>query len=140
MDYENDYYAESSPSSDSVYQLSYEQKRGMAFFFAITTLSVIFVSICSARQDFQSCCCRARRGWMKYLCGESQRGRDEEQYAEDRAFAETLQRRLNEEERQRERLMKRKERRMWYEYYIKPWTMVSYRKRLKGFCSNRTEF
>eukprot|EP00531_Pseudo-nitzschia_arenysensis_P012542 CAMPEP_0116148872 /NCGR_PEP_ID=MMETSP0329-20121206/18615_1 /TAXON_ID=697910 /ORGANISM="Pseudo-nitzschia arenysensis, Strain B593" /LENGTH=388 /DNA_ID=CAMNT_0003645087 /DNA_START=102 /DNA_END=1268 /DNA_ORIENTATION=+ len=124
MDYENVYYADASPSSDSDYTMSEEQKRGMALFFFVTTLSVIFVSICSAKHIFQSCCCRAQRSCIKYLCGECQDGRDEEQYAEDRVFAESLQRRINEEERQRDRLLKRKERRMWYEYYMKPWTMV----------------
>jgi hypothetical protein len=42
----------------------------------------------------------------------------------DRAFAEELQRRLNEEEREAERVVKRDERRLWYESYIKAFTMV----------------
>jgi hypothetical protein len=47
-------------------------------------------------------------------------------------LAESLQSRMNEEERERERLVKRKERRMWYEYYIKPWTVVSRKEVLMG--------
>ncbi|KAG7340532.1 ring finger domain containing protein [Nitzschia inconspicua] len=42
----------------------------------------------------------------------------------DRALAEQLQRQLNEEERETERLLKRKERRKWYEYYLQPFTMT----------------
>ena len=43
----------------------------------------------------------------------------------DRVVAEELQRQLNEEERENERKAKREERRIWYESYIKPYTMVS---------------
>ena len=91
-------------------------------FFAATIASVFFVCICSLRQYCNSFCChklfhRGRRG--------SPESRNSEQYNVDRVLAESLQRRLNEEERERERAAKRKERRMWYEYYMKPYTMVS---------------
>ena len=128
MDFENDFYIDASRQSpsDTNYTMSEEQRKGMALFFFVTALSVLFVSICSARHILKSCthfCCTT------IFCGESYVDRNQEQYAEDRVFAESLQRRVNEEERQRERLLKRKERRMWYEYYIKPWTKVSIRKR-----------
>jgi len=96
----------------------------MALFFVVTTLSVLFVSICSARHIFKNFCANTHFSCTTIFCGESYVNRNQEQYAEDRVFAESLQRRLNEEERQRERLLKRKERRMWYEYYMKPWTML----------------
>jgi hypothetical protein len=44
----------------------------------------------------------------------------------DRTFAEQLQRQWDEDEREAERLLKRKERRRWYEYYLQPYSMVSY--------------
>ena len=43
----------------------------------------------------------------------------------DRELAEELQRRLNEEEREAERMQKRADRREWYSTYLKPFTMVS---------------
>jgi hypothetical protein len=42
----------------------------------------------------------------------------------DRILAVELQRRLDEEAFERNRMAKRKERRMWYEYYLRPWTMT----------------
>lgn len=124
MDLGNDFYDETAQSLDTEYALSEQQKRGMVLFFAVTLLSVLLVSFCGAGESFIDCCpkfsfcckraCRRRR----------QDSESDDQYSQDRALAETLQRQLNEEERQRERLSKRKERRMWYEYYIKPWTMV----------------
>ncbi len=124
MNLENALYDENAQSLDTEYTLSEQQKRGMVLFFAVTLLSVLLVSFCGAGERFIDCCpsfllcckrsCRRRR----------QASENDDQYSRDRALAETLQRQLNEEERQRERLSKRKERRMWYEYYIKPWTMV----------------
>jgi hypothetical protein len=42
----------------------------------------------------------------------------------DRALAEEVQRRFNEEEREAERITKQNERRVWYESYMKKFTMV----------------
>ena len=50
--------------------------------------------------------------------------RDEDHLESDRALAEELQRRLNEDEREAERVAKRKERDEWYALYIKDYTMV----------------
>ena len=47
-----------------------------------------------------------------------------DQVESDRALAEELQRRLNEDEREAERLAKRKEREEWYSMYINDFTMV----------------
>ena len=52
----------------------------------------------------------------------------------DRLVALALQRQLNEEASERNRMAKRKERRMWYEYYLRPWTMVRTKKRLSLDC------
>lgn len=140
MDFENDFNFDAGreSSSDTNYTMSDEQKKGMALFFAVTTLSVLFVSICSARNIFKNFCASTHFCFTTIFCGESYVDRNQDQYAEDRVFAESLQRRLNEEERQRERVLKRKERRMWYEYYIKPWTMVSIRKRGGRFWQDAT--
>lgn len=68
--------------------------------------------------------------WRKYgvdLCPSYRGGnrrRETEQESSDRLMAEELQRRLNEEEREAERLSKRKERRTWYEIYIRDFTMT----------------
>ena len=124
MDLGNSFYDEPAQSLETEYTLSDHQKRGMVLFFAVTLFSVLLVSFCGAGESIMDlcpkilCCCRRacrRRG---------EDGENQDYYAQDRALAEELQRQLNEEERQRERLSKRKERRMWYEYYIKPWTMV----------------
>ena len=139
MDFgDNFFYVETSPPSpdgfttQSTYgsyseetgtSISEQQKSGMILFFAVTILSVLFVSICSAREWFKNCTVAAC--YKKICCRESQDIQNSDQYYEDRVLAENLQRRLNEEERQQERLSKRKDRRMWYEYYMKPWTIVS---------------
>ena len=126
MDFENGLYVETNPPiSESDYSMSEHQKQGMVLFFIVTTLSVLFVSFCGAGQSFKDFFSNAQFCCSKIFPGESRGSQNAEQYSEDRVLAETLQRRLNEEERQRERLSKRKERRMWYEYYVKPWTMVS---------------
>lgn len=61
---------------------------------------------------------RRRRGKGK-ICSR------DEQYRADRCMALKLQRRLVEEEREEERLARRKDRRMWYEYFLKPYSVVS---------------
>jgi len=101
-----------------------QEKTGMVLFFAVTIISILFVSICSVRQYFKNCRGITNSFCTKIFSRESRETRYSEQYYEDRVLAENLQRRINEEERERERLAKRKERRMWYEYYIKPWTMI----------------
>lgn len=52
------------------------------------------------------------------------RRRNNDHLESDRAMAEELQRRLNEDEREAERVAKRKEREEWYNMYIKDFTMV----------------
>jgi len=130
MDFDNDLFFEadhgisSQSSLEADNSMSEQQKTGMVLFFAVTILSVLFVSICSVRQYFKNCSSTTNSCCARFFTRESRVIRESEQYFEDRIFAETLQRRLNEEERERERIAKRKERRMWYEYYMKPWTMV----------------
>eukprot|EP00537_Pseudo-nitzschia_pungens_P007140 CAMPEP_0172362200 /NCGR_PEP_ID=MMETSP1060-20121228/5863_1 /TAXON_ID=37318 /ORGANISM="Pseudo-nitzschia pungens, Strain cf. cingulata" /LENGTH=411 /DNA_ID=CAMNT_0013084649 /DNA_START=70 /DNA_END=1305 /DNA_ORIENTATION=- len=100
---------------------------GLIFFFSATVLSVCIVLICSFRQYINNLNNSSGSLCEKIFC-RRRRGREEveysEQYYTDRVLAEALQRRLNEEERERERAVKRKERRMWYEYYMRPCTMV----------------
>lgn len=57
--------------------------------------------------------------------GPAEPRRSSEQYDADRAIALELQRQLNEEEREAERIAKRVERRKWYEFYLKERSMVS---------------
>lgn len=125
MEFENDFYVETTPSSETEYSMSEQQKKGMVLFFAVTILSVLFVSCCGAGKSLKNCRAKLQFCCTKIFPRQSHESQNPEQYSEDRILAETLQRHLNEEERQRERLVKRKERRMWYEYYMKPWTMVS---------------
>jgi hypothetical protein len=93
---------------------------GEILFLGILFLSILFFCSCSLKH-----CCESCFG-SKIPClePESQENDQSEQYLADREFAENLQRRMNEEERGRDRLAKRKERAMWYEYYLKPWTVV----------------
>lgn len=49
---------------------------------------------------------------------------DSEQYPSDRVLAEALQRHIDKIELGRQLAVQRKERRMWYEYSTKPWTMT----------------
>ena len=129
MDYGDNFNMDiDEPSSMAMNHTNEHQQTGMILFFAVTILSATFVAICSARQYFEKCCARVHPCCSKMFCHDDQEIHDAEQYPEDRFLAETLQRRFDEEERDRERLAKRKERRMWYEYYIKPWTMVSWKK------------
>jgi hypothetical protein len=122
----------STPSDDAGSSTSGHQRMDAVLLFAITILSVLFLSICSVRQCFKNCSATSCSCCTKIFPRDSREIRNLEQYYEDRALAETLQRRINEEERERERLVKRKERRMWYEYYIKPWTVVSRKGVLMG--------
>ena len=50
---------------------------------------------------------------------------DSEQHDRDWALANELQMQLNEDEREAVRAIKRKERRMWYAYFLEPYCMVS---------------
>lgn len=117
-----------SGASSSDEDTSLREQIGLILFFAATILSIFLVTFCSIRQFYyhtfgnedDSC-------WSKICCAmrhESGEGQESDQYFADRILAEALQRRLNEEERERERLAKRKERRMWYEYYMKPCTVI----------------
>ena len=112
---------------------------GLVFFFGATLLSVVVVLVCSFRQYvaslsdagdetcattfFAKICCHCRERTA------SVREDETEQYDLDRLLALALHRQLNEEgrekEREKERELKRKERRMWYEYYMKPYSVVS---------------
>lgn len=114
----------STPSTDVGSSTSGQQQTEAVLLFAVTVLSVIFVSICSVRKYFKNCSATSCSCCTEINSRDSREIRNSEQFYEDRALAESLQLRMNEEELERERLVKRKERRMWYEYYIKPWTVV----------------
>jgi len=89
-------------------------------FLGMVFLSILFFCSCSLKH----CCETCFGSKIPCLDIESRENEHSAQYLADRELAENLQRRMNEEERGRERLAKRKERAMWYEYYLKPWTMV----------------
>ena len=121
------------PVSRSVYSSEEEEESalheqiGLVLFFVATIVSVLLIGVCSLRQYYcnysnvaDTCCPKIfRRGISP------QSRTSSEQYYVDRNLAETLQRRLNEEQRELERQAKRKERRIWYDYYMKPCSVVS---------------
>jgi len=122
----------SSSLSEDVEIPPWNEQTGLILFFAMTLISILIVIFYSVRQH-----CYHRTGFdicpIKIFCflrgeqGENQQdspGQNSEQYHEDHILAEALQRRLNEEAREQERLEKRRERKMWYEYYMKPCSMV----------------
>ena len=63
---------------------------------------------------------------MRYRHDEEGGGEGEinEQEAADHLFAQELQRQLAKEQFEQDRLATRKERRVWYEYYLQPYSMV----------------
>ena len=97
-----------------------DQNLDSLVFLAIAVVTLIFLFVVFNREfylrkhgvDIFGFGCRSRR-----LVSQTR-------LESDRAFAEELQRRLNEEEREAERITKRDERRLWYESYIEAFTMV----------------
>ena len=122
----------STPSTDAGSSTSGQQQTEAALLFSVIILCLIFFIICSWRQYFKNCSAASCSCYRNQFPRDSREIQTSEQFYEDRALAESLQSRMNEEERERERLVKRKERRMWYEYYIKPWTVVSRKEVLMG--------
>jgi len=114
----------STPSTDAGSSTLGQQQTEAALLFVATIMCLIFVIICSWRQYFKNCSAASCSCCTKQFPRDSREIQNLEQFYEDRTLAYSLQSRMNEEERERERLVKRKERRMWYEYYIKPWTVV----------------
>ncbi len=95
-----------------------DKRFGVSIFAVAGTIAVILMFIIFLREVYfrkygMQCCFMFRR----------RRQRDD-QVDGDRAMAEELQRRLNEEEREAERVAKRDEREAWYKIYIKDYTMV----------------
>ena len=114
-------------SSEEEEETALDEQIGLVLFFVATIVSVLLVGVCSLRQYYCNYSDVTDTCFPKiFRRGISPQSRtSSEQYHVDRILAETLQRRLNEEERERERQAKRKERRMWYDYYMKPCTLVS---------------
>lgn len=103
------------------------ERLGVVLFLTVTILLLLFVGSCSFKKcckGFRSlvCCCCCKPSTEDTEHAQHQNPRQD--YYEDSLVAHALQRRINEEERQLDRLAKRKERRMWYDYYMKPFTMV----------------
>jgi hypothetical protein len=100
---------------------NFADQRFGAFVFVVAGAAALVLLIVIFLREFY---------WRKYgvnLCPSflGFRRIDNEQMGRDRIMAEELQRRLNDEERESERVSKRKERRAWYEDFIKDSTMVS---------------
>ena len=120
----------SSSSSKDDGTIPWNDQIGLLLFFVTTIISIFFLVVYSTRGK-KFCSLRRRQGGGGEGGGNRQDGRryqnsqQQQQQLTDRVLAEELQRRLNEEERERDRLAKRKDRRMWYEYYMKPCSMVS---------------
>jgi len=95
-----------------------DQRFGLFVFLVAGGVAIVILALLTLRECY----------WKKYgrdLCLTRRRRTDAAQLGRDRALAEALQRQLNEEEREAGREAKRKERRLWYESYIIPFTMVS---------------
>ncbi|OEU17146.1 hypothetical protein FRACYDRAFT_237556 [Fragilariopsis cylindrus CCMP1102] len=119
----------SSSSSKDDGTIPWNDQIGLLLFFVTTIISIFFLVVYSTRSR-KFCSLRRRQGGGGQGGGNRQDGRryqnsqQQQQQLTDRVLAEELQRRLNEEERERDRLAKRKDRRMWYEYYMKPCSMI----------------
>lgn len=100
---------------------SFADQRFGAFVFVVAITATIIVVFAVFLREFYY-----RKYGLDPCPGYWRRRRLDEQLDADRQMAEELQRRLNEEEREEERLAKRKERRVWYETFIKDYTMVSF--------------
>jgi hypothetical protein len=107
-----------------------DQRFGAFVFVVAGSAAVILLFVIFLREFY----------WRKYgvdLCPSywNRRGANE-QMDQDRVMAEELQRRLNDEEREAAHMNKRKERRAWYESFIKDYTVVSSLK-YRGNMENR---
>ena len=116
--------ATSSSSSDEGLQGTSDgflsDRFGLFLFCVVGTTSIVLFLLCVLREYSLR-----KYGGGGGSCG--RRGPATEQDAQiqrDQEMAEELQRQLNEEGREEERIAKRKERREWYEYFMKPYTMV----------------
>lgn len=108
----------SSSSDDTDNQLSFVDQKIGAFVVIIASVITFMTLGAMALRNYY---------WKKYgvdIFAQSGHGSRRQQLESDRALAEELQRRVNDEEREKERIMKRNDRRDWYEQYIKDFTMV----------------
>lgn len=119
---ENDYnhYSRSSSSENS--DMASFPAGGILFF----TVTILFVGILTwqavCKVCRKSCGCCPERDYSDDPDHRGADGLNDEDM--DRMVAMALQRQLNEEASDRNRMAKRKERRMWYLYYLRPFTMT----------------
>jgi hypothetical protein len=109
---------DSSSSDDTDYvKVSFvDQKFGVMVFLGVVIVLVLIVLVV---REY----CRKKYG-VDIFAQSLNGSRNQLQQEGDRALAEELQRRVNDEEREKERITKCDERRVWYEHYIKDFTMV----------------
>ena len=112
---ENEYYygtSDSTVCSQSVTMLFFVGTVLMPMLFLVSRASVVFWGC-------KNCCDTAEESQETTTTPV-----DLEQYPSDIVLVEALQRHIDNIELERLMVARRKERRMWYEYFTKPWTMV----------------
>ena len=130
---DNIFYETSSSSSSENTVMGSFPAGGILFFIVslsflciLTWQSVVkFIQkTCAGSNGSRGCGCFCRRNDRDEDDDDSHGSQEPFEEDGDRILAMELQRQLNEEASESNRMAKRKERRMWYEYYLKPWTMV----------------
>jgi hypothetical protein len=108
-----------------------DERLGLIIFLVSTITSIALVLVMVVREYYfkrygvDVCPLFASNSAQERDAMDRRRRADSEQHNADWALAEQLQRQLNEEGREAERITKRKERRKWYEYSLKSRCMVS---------------
>jgi hypothetical protein len=120
----------SNSTSSQTDQQFLDERLGLVVFLVSTITAILLVGIMIVREyyfkKYGTDICPIFKSTTRQEQAVLDRVRRQrtEQYSADRALAEELQRQLNEEEREQERIVKRTERRRWYEYYLTPYCTV----------------
>ena len=119
------------PQPNSQTEPFIDERLGLIIFLVSTITSIALVGVMIVREYYfkrygvDVCPLFASNSAQERDAFDRRRRADSEQHDRDWALANQLQMQLNDEGREVERTVKRKERRKWYEYFLKPHCMVS---------------
>ena len=123
-------YHDPQPQPHSQAEPFIDERLGLIIFLVSTITSIALVLTMIVREYYfkrygvDVCPLFASNSARERDALDRRRRADSEQHERDWALANQLQMQLNDEGREAERIIKRKERRKWYEYYLKPYCMV----------------
>jgi len=114
-------------SSSATSGAEFNEQTWLLFWTIIVIVLVLFYFVrqyCYVRTGFDICHIRLSLQQRKRRREENGGGEMNEQEAADHLLAQELQRELAKEQFEQDRLATREERRVWYEYYLQPYSMV----------------